>query len=108
MLKKLDVAPTIVGDGAAALQAASERHYDLILMDVMMPNMNGIVATGRIRSSDGPCRDIPIIAFTAAAFDSDREKALEAGMTDFIEKPARLETLRTVLRRHLPRDGEPD
>jgi signal transduction histidine kinase/ActR/RegA family two-component response regulator len=108
MLKKLDVAPTIVGDGAAALQAASERHYDLILMDVMMPNMNGIEATGRIRSSDGPCRDIPIIAFTAAAFDSDREKALEAGMTDFIEKPARLETLRTVLRRHLPRDGEPD
>jgi len=108
MLKKLDIEPTIVNDGAAALQAANEREYDLILMDVMMPNMNGIEATSLIRASSGPCRDIPIVAFTAAAFDSDREKATEAGMTDFIEKPARLDTLREVMRRHLPRGNDGD
>jgi len=101
MLQKLEIAPTIVDDGVQALQVAKEQHFDLILMDVMMPNMNGIEATRHIRKSNGPCRSIPIIAFTAAAFESDRDQALAAGMTDFIDKPARLDTLRKLFRQHL-------
>ncbi|MCK5943946.1 MAG: response regulator [Planctomycetes bacterium] len=105
MLQKLNVTPTIVDDGVQAMLEANKNRYDLILMDVMMPNMNGIEATQRIRSSEGPCSEVPIIAFSAAAFDTDRDNAKAAGMNDFIEKPARVATLREILRRYAPRQA---
>jgi len=101
MLHKLEITPTTVDDGMAAVEEAGRRHYDLILMDVMMPNMSGIEATRRIRSRPGPCQDVPIIAFSAAAYEKDREAAVHAGMSGFVEKPARLEAIRKMLERYL-------
>ncbi|MCA8963351.1 MAG: response regulator [Planctomycetes bacterium] len=109
LLRKLAIVPTVVEDGLAAVEVAKTRRFDLILMDLMMPKLGGLDATRQIRSGDGPCRDVPIIAFSAAAFEGDREAAAQAGMTAFFEKPARLEALRQILRTHLPshvwRDG---
>ena len=105
MLQKLGVRTTVVEDGVAAVEAAHREHFDLILMDVMMPQMNGIEATSRIRNGDGPCRRVPIVAFSAAAFGDDRAAADKAGMSGFIEKPARLAVLREVLHRHLDGDA---
>jgi CheY-like chemotaxis protein len=102
LMQKLDIEPTIVADGLAAVDVAQARHFDLILMDLMMPELGGVEATKRIRALEGPCRDVPIVAFSAAAFDADREASKEAGMNGFIEKPARLETLRAMLQKHLP------
>lgn len=101
MLNKLGIDVTIAVDGALAVEAANAHGYDLILMDLMMPNMSGIDAANRIRSGDGPCKQIPIVAFSAAAMGHDREAAIEAGMSGFIEKPARLAGLRKALLQHL-------
>lgn len=101
MLNKLGIDVTIAADGVQAVEAANADAYDLILMDLMMPNMSGMEATSRIRSGDGPCKGIPIVAFSAAAMGPDREAAIEAGMSGFIEKPARLVGLREALLRHL-------
>jgi signal transduction histidine kinase/ActR/RegA family two-component response regulator len=102
LLDQLDANSTIVHDGAEALEAATHSSYDLILMDVMMPNMDGLEATRSIRAADGPCRDVPIIACTASAFDADRANAAAAGMNDFLEKPIRLAQLRAALTAHAP------
>ena len=102
LLRRLGIETTVVGDGVQAVNAAGKRRFDLILMDMMMPNLGGADATRQIRAGDGPCRDAPIIAFSAAAFDADRAVAANAGMNGFIEKPARLDSLRALLRTHLP------
>ncbi len=101
MLERLGVTATIVDDGLCAVKATESTHYDMILMDLMMPNMSGIEATTRIRSGSGPCSEIPIVAFSAAAFGADRDAAIAAGMSDFLEKPARLTGLRSALTKHL-------
>lgn len=80
-------AVTIVGDGAAALNAVKSGDFDLVLMDMHMPEMDGISATRRIRALDGPVAAIPIIAATAGAMAEDIERCLAAGMNDFVPKP---------------------
>jgi signal transduction histidine kinase/CheY-like chemotaxis protein len=78
----------ITQNGLAALAASHERRYDLILMDVEMPEMDGFEATRRIRAGEqGTSRHIPIIAMTAHAMKGDRERCVEAGMDDYISKP---------------------
>ncbi len=74
-------------NGQEALKAVSSHEYDLILMDVQMPVMDGLEATRHIRSRPGPNRGIPILAMTAGAMKGDREKCLAAGMNDYITKP---------------------
>jgi signal transduction histidine kinase/ActR/RegA family two-component response regulator len=101
MLEKLGVVTTVVSDGLHAVSAAQKGHFDLILMDLMMPNLNGMEATFQIRSGEGPCSRVPIVAFSAAALGSDRDAAIAAGMSGFIEKPARLAGLREALTKHL-------
>ncbi len=77
----------IAANGLEALDAVSGRPYDLILMDVQMPEMDGIEATRRIRAMAGAARDIPIIAMTANAMKGDRERLLAVGMNDYVSKP---------------------
>ena len=71
-------------DGVKAVEMAKNSHYDCILMDMKMPNMDGLEATRHIREFD---KQVSIIAVTANAFDSDRKNALEAGCNDFVTKP---------------------
>ena len=76
-----------VADGFEAVNAVSKDNFDLILMDLQMPNVDGFAATEKIRSFQNSKRDIPIIALTAHALMGDKEKCLNAGMTDYISKP---------------------
>ena len=78
--------------------------YDLVLMDVQMPVMNGYEATERIRSLDDPSlAGITILAMTANAFDEDRKKALSCGMNGFLSKPIVIEELISTLQNSLER-----
>ena len=79
-------------------------HFDLILMDVQMPNMNGLDAARAIRASDHPdAQSVPIIALTANTFQEDRDMAREAGMNDFLAKPLDMEQIHIVLQKWLRR-----
>ena len=79
---------TVVGDGLAAVNASQQNSYDVILMDVQMPIMDGHEATRQIRLWEQTTgTHVPIIAMTAHAMKGDREKCLEAGMDDYIAKP---------------------
>ena len=83
------------------LKKMPEKYYDVILMDVQMPNMDGYTATQRIRDLDDSRAEIPIIAMTANAFDEDRKKALEYGMDGFLSKPIVMEELISTLQDNL-------
>ncbi|MBF0480636.1 MAG: PAS domain S-box protein [Desulfovibrionaceae bacterium] len=91
----------MASDGATALSILAERQFDLVLMDVEMPVMDGAEATRRIRASGAPQAGVPVIAMTAGVMAGDREKCLAAGMNDYIAKPVELEALREVTRRVL-------
>jgi sensor domain CHASE-containing protein/CheY-like chemotaxis protein len=90
-------------DGLQAVAMAAATRYDLILMDVQMPRMDGLEATRRIRAAGGGDGEphVPIIAITANAFDQDRQACLDAGMDDFVAKPIEPEALRERLRHWL-------
>ena len=98
MLERLGAQVDIVMNGQEAVDQIGQKNYDLILMDCQMPVMDGYDATRKIRSTG---RAIPIVAMTANALAGDREKALEAGMNDYITKPLDKEIMREVLTRWL-------
>ncbi|MBP6503660.1 MAG: PAS domain S-box protein [Rhodoferax sp.] len=85
-LQEAGLSVTTANDGAEALAIARERRFKLVLMDMQMPEMNGLDATRAIRKLDG-WEAIPVIAMTANAFSDDRENCLSAGMNDFLTKP---------------------
>ncbi len=88
-------------NGVEALQKAHDNLFDLILMDVMMPEMNGFDATREIRKDSlGQNGSTPIIALTANAMKGDREQCIEAGMDDYISKPIHLEDVFTIIEKH--------
>jgi CheY-like chemotaxis protein len=97
MLTRMGHDVRAVEDGAKAIAAVAETDYDVILMDMMMPEVDGITATRAIRSGPPPGRDTPIIGLTANALASDRAACEAAGMNDFVTKPVTLERLRTAL-----------
>jgi CheY-like chemotaxis protein len=107
ILEKLGYRADAVADGKEALAALETLPYDLVLMDVQMPEMDGFEATGVIRDPRSKVRrhDIPVIAMTAHAMRGDREKCLEAGMDDYISKPVTALALNEILEKHLPRDA---
>ncbi len=96
-LARLGVRPDIVANGLEALDAVMQTHYDLVLMDVSMPEMDGIEATRRIRSGLPPALQPRVVAMTACAFEEDRRRCLDAGMDDFFGKPVRAEELAKAL-----------
>ncbi len=100
-LEKLGYGADAVGNGAEALRALAERPYDLVLMDVQMPGMDGVEATRRIRdaASDVRDHDVPVVALTAHAMAEDREVCLAAGMDDYLSKPIRPDELAAALAR---------
>ena len=97
MLSQAGHSVTLANDGAEALDAVRKDAFDLILMDMQMPVMDGLEATRRIRGSDESISGIPIVALTAAVLPNEIERCMQAGMSDFLPKPIVLDTLlRTV------------
>jgi CheY-like chemotaxis protein len=97
MLGRLGYRADIAADGLEVLKALQSHHYDVVLMDVQMPEMDGLEATRSIRRMPG--RQPYIIAMTAHAMKGDREECLEAGMNDYVSKPVRIEELNAALQR---------
>ena len=101
MVEKLGYRADTVTNGLEALAALASRSYDLVLMDVQMPEMDGLEATAQVRDPRSAVRshDIPIIALTAAAMKGDRERCLAAGMNDYLTKPLRPDELSRMIER---------
>ena len=95
----------VVVNGMQAVEAAARARFDLILMDVHMPVMDGLEATRRIRALGGAPGSVPIVAMTANAMTSDRDACLAAGMDDFISKPFEAEAFLSVVARHIDPDA---
>jgi signal transduction histidine kinase/ActR/RegA family two-component response regulator len=104
MLLKLGHSVDLARHGREALQHLSERHYDLVLMDCQMPEMDGFEATACIRdpASSVLDHDVPIVAMTANAFAEDRERCLAAGMNDFLPKPVQRNALAEMIGKWTP------
>jgi PAS domain S-box-containing protein len=109
VLKKLGFRADPVANGAEAVKALEDLPYDLVLMDIQMPEMDGIEAAKIIRDTRSAVRNhnIPIIAMTAHAMQGDREKCIQAGMNDYVSKPVSPKTLADKLDLWLPRDEAP-
>ncbi|MEI7893355.1 MAG: bacteriohemerythrin [Myxococcales bacterium] len=104
LLKKLGLTSDVVTNGQEALKALETTSYDLVLMDMHMPVMDGPEATRRIRDPQSKVRnhEVPIIAMTANAMARAREECLEAGMNDYVSKPVRPQALAATLAKWLP------
>ncbi|WNM59176.1 response regulator [Candidatus Nitrospira allomarina] len=87
-------------NGAQAVELAIKEKLDMIIMDIQLPDLNGLEATKRIRASEVGSK-IPIIAFTSYAMPGDRERSLAAGCTGYIEKPLNPDTFMAELGKHM-------
>lgn len=97
LLRKLDIETDLAENGAVAIQACETKKYDLILMDLQMPKMDGFEATRLIRSTETGTRRTPIIAVTAGEVTTEWERCLQSGMDGYLSKPIDLERLKGVL-----------
>lgn len=100
LLSDIGIKVDIAEDGSIAVEKmrhADAAQYDLILMDIQMPFMDGYEATQRIRALKTPAAEIPIVAMTANAFSGDQEKAMECGMNGYLTKPIDMKKLKEVL-----------
>ena len=109
LLKKMGYVIDTASNGSEALTMVSKNDYDLVLMDVQMPVMNGIEATKRIRKGGDLIKnpDIPIIALTANAMTQDRQRCLSSGMNDYIAKPFKPEDLKAKVEQFLGKKKKP-
>ena len=99
LLERMGWTVHLVADGKQAVEAAASADYALVLMDMQMPEMDGLTATRHIRQLSGPRAAVPIVALTANAMQSDREACLQAGMNDFLAKPFKTDELASCLTR---------
>ena len=103
MLDKYGITPDIACDGKEAVEFVKKNNYDLIFMDLQMPNMNGYEATKAIRSfTDIAKKKIIIIAMTAQAYKKDAEMSIAAGMNDYLTKPIKVDELFNALKKWIP------
>ena len=100
MLKKSGYEVIEAGEGAAGVELAIKEKPDLIIMDIQLPDIDGLKATKRIRASEA-ASEIPIIALTSFAMAGDRERALAAGCTGYIEKPINPDTFIAEIEKYL-------
>jgi CheY-like chemotaxis protein len=100
-LEKTGCPVTVAADGRDALDALSREDFDVVLMDVQMPVMDGVEATRAIRNGEAGARnaDVPIVALTAYAMSGDRERFMQAGMDGYLAKPVDFDELAEVLSR---------
>ena len=106
MLKKRGCEVTTAANGLEALQVLAEQSFDLVLMDVQMPELDGYETTARIRARER-WRELPIIAMTAHAMKGDRQRCIDAGMNDYIAKPIRADALNEIINRWAPDSSRP-
>lgn len=100
MLSKLGHTIVVANNGREALELLAQRQFDLVFMDVQMPEMDGMTATGKIREGETATgQHVPIVAMTAHAMKGDEERCLAAGMDDYIAKPIRRKAIATVVAR---------
>ena len=99
MLAKLGHMPLLVPNGREALEALGKEKFDMVLMDVQLPGMDGLATLARIRASKAPYADIPVAALTACAMKGEQERFLAEGMTDYLAKPADIDELKRLLER---------
>jgi CheY-like chemotaxis protein/HPt (histidine-containing phosphotransfer) domain-containing protein len=107
MLRGLPVQVDVVGDGMEAVDAASRFAYDVIFMDMRMPEMDGLAATRLIRQRGGALARVPIVALTANAFPEDVKACFDAGMNQFVTKPVSKDVLFAAILRALSPQAEP-
>jgi len=105
-LETVHVACDVAENGRIALEMFSQKKYDLILMDIQMPEMDGYETTAHIRQMSPPLDKIPIIAMTAGALKGENDKCLNAGMNDYISKPFDPKHLYSLLETHFPKVEE--
>lgn len=106
-LKKFNYEITAFTNGREALESVKNNSFDLILMDIMLPEMNGYQVTEEIRKIEkeiGIKNPVPIIALTANTYDNDREKCFNAGMNEYLAKPFTSEQLIEVIHKFIPTD----
>ena len=101
VLQKLNFKPTIVGDGSLALKALEKEKFDILLLDIHMPVLDGYGTAKAIRSSDKPYTNIPIIALTAAAIKDEKEKCLAHGINEYITKPFKQQELFETINKYI-------
>ncbi len=108
LLEKNGFEVEIAGDGLKAVEMVNQNSYDLVLMDMQMPEMDGIEATKKIRENEkNTWQHIPIIALTANAMTGDREKCEEAGMDGYASKPIDKKALFEEIRKNLVKKSTP-
>jgi CheY-like chemotaxis protein len=99
LLERLAIVPSVVGNGLECVEAVANEGFDLVFMDVQMPEMDGLEATRAIRSRGGSTDAPYIVAMTANAMTGDRDICIEAGMNDYVSKPIRPEALAEAVAR---------